>query len=57
MRGSGVRGEGSGVRGEGVRGGLVKVAGLKSPLPRKVLRETLGHREQPLIATACGGEG
>ena len=33
------------------------MGGLKSPLPRKVLREMLGHHEQPLIATACGGEG
>ena len=38
-------------------GGLVKMAGLKSPLPRKLLRQMLGHHEQPLIATACGGEG
>ena len=35
----------------------MKTAGLKSPLPRKLLREMLGHHEQPLIATGCGGEG
>ena len=28
-----------------------------NPLPRKLLRQMLGHNETPLIATTCGGEG
>ena len=54
MRGR-VRRTGTG-RGTGM-GLLYTSRSDRSPLPRKLLRQMLGHHEAPLIATACGGEG